>query len=125
MNKLDTFVSFFILFFCFTLVLVESSYGATASTTEVLTQEKTQEQPEIPGDLDIPTTPVLPDTADTADTAETPVTPSTANSSNTQSRPATKVESDKSKPTLSKRIQIFIPSEEIDTAKAVAFPTNI
>ena len=29
------------------------------------------------------------------------------------------------KPTLSERVQIFIPSEEIDTEKAVAFPTNI
>ena len=31
----------------------------------------------------------------------------------------------KKKPTLSERVQIFIPSEEIDTEKAVAFPTNI
>lgn len=34
-------------------------------------------------------------------------------------------ESEQRKPTLSERVQIFIPSEDIDTEKAVAFPTNI
>jgi hypothetical protein len=38
---------------------------------------------------------------------------------------ATPTETKPEKTTLSERVQIFIPSEDIDTEKAVAFPTNI
>lgn len=38
---------------------------------------------------------------------------------------AAPTETEQNKPTLSERVQIFIPSEDIDTEKAVAFPTNI
>ena len=38
---------------------------------------------------------------------------------------ATATETEPEKTTLSERVQIFIPSEDIDTEKAVAFPTNI
>ncbi|MFT6432016.1 MAG: hypothetical protein ACJAVI_000051 [Candidatus Azotimanducaceae bacterium] len=38
---------------------------------------------------------------------------------------ATPTETEPEKTTLSERVQIFIPSEDIDTEKAVAFPTNI
>ena len=46
-----------------------------------------------------------------------------ANSMPEDERPRTNTTDEK--PTLSERVQIFIPSEEIDTEKAVAFPTNI
>ena len=88
----------------------EISENSTTTPTETETETATQQPESV-------TTP--------AESTEAEVVSSNpkADSAPEDERPKTNTTDEK--PSLSERVQIFIPSEEIDTEKAVAFPTNI
>ena len=88
----------------------EMSENSTTKTTETETETAIQK----PGSVTTPTEPKE---------AEVVSSNPKIDSAPEDERPRTNTTDEK--PTLSERVQIFIPSEEIDTEKAVAFPTNI
>ena len=90
----------------------EMSENSTTTPTETETEKETAIQK--PGSVTTPTEPKE---------AEVVSSNPKADSASEDGRPKTNTTNEK--PTLSERVQIFIPSEEIDTEKAVAFPTNI
>ncbi len=88
----------------------EMSENSTTTPTETETETATQQPESV-------TTPAEPTEAEVVSSNPK------ADSAPEDERPRTNTTDEK--PTLSERVQIFIPSEEIDTEKAVAFPTNI
>lgn len=88
----------------------EMSENSTTTSTTTGTETKTQQ----PGSATAPAEPT---------DAEIVSSNPKIDSAPEDERPRTNTTDEK--PTLSERVQIFIPSEEIDTEKAVAFPTNI
>jgi len=88
----------------------EISENSTTTPTETETETATQKPESV---------------TTSAESTEAEVVSSNpkADSAPEDERPKTNTTDEK--PTLSERVQIFIPSEEIDTEKAVAFPTNI
>lgn len=92
----------------------EMSENSTTKPTETETETETETAIQKPGSVTTPTEPKE---------AEVVSSNPKADSASEDGRPKTNTTDEK--PTLSERVQIFIPSEEIDTEKAVAFPTNI
>lgn len=88
----------------------EISENSTTTPTETETETATQQPDSV-------TAPAEPTEAEVVSSNPK------ADSAPEDERPKTNTTDEK--PTLSERVQIFIPSEEIDTEKAVAFPTNI
>ena len=101
---------------CFLWVAIASASEAEMSenSTTKPTETETETAIQIPGSVTTPTEPKE---------AEVVSSNPKADSASEDGRPKTNTTDEK--PTLSERVQIFIPSEEIDTEKAVAFPTNI
>ena len=101
---------------CFLWVAIASASEAEMSenSTTKPTETETETAIQKPGSVTTP-----------AEPTEAVVVSSNpkADSASEDGRPKTNTTDEK--PTLSERVQIFIPSEEIDTEKAVAFPTNI
>ena len=91
-----------------------STTTPTTTGTETQTETETETATQKPGSV---TTPAEPTEAEVVSSNPK------ADSAPEDGRPKTNTTDEK--PTLSERVQIFIPSEEIDTEKAVAFPTNI
>ena len=91
-----------------------STTTPTTTGTETETETETETAIQKPGSV---TTPAEPTEAEVVSSNPK------ADSASEDGRPKTNTTDEK--PTLSERVQIFIPSEEIDTEKAVAFPTNI
>ena len=92
----------------------EMSENSTTTPTETKTETETETATQKPESV-----------TTSAESTEAEVVSSNpkADSAPEDERPKTNTTDEK--PTLSERVQIFIPSEEIDTEKAVAFPTNI
>jgi cytoskeletal protein RodZ len=92
----------------------EMSENSTTTPTETETETETETATQKPESV-----------TTSAESTEAEVVSSNpkADSAPEDERPKTNTTDEK--PTLSERVQIFIPSEEIDTEKAVAFPTNI
>ena len=101
---------------CFLWVAIASASEAEMSENSTTTPTETETETAIqkPGSV---TTPAEPTEAEVVSSNPK------ADSASEDGRPKTNTTDEK--PTLSERVQIFIPSEEIDTEKAVAFPTNI
>ena len=101
---------------CFLWVAIASASEAEMSENSTTTPTETETETAIqkPGSV---TTPAEPTEAEVVSSNPK------ADSASEDGRPKTNTTNEK--PTLSERVQIFIPSEEIDTEKAVAFPTNI
>ena len=101
---------------CFLWVAIASASEAEMSenSTTKPTETETETAIQKPGSV---TTPAEPTEAEVVSSNPK------ADSASEDGRPKTNTTNEK--PTLSERVQIFIPSEEIDTEKAVAFPTNI
>ena len=103
---------------CFLWVAIASASEAEMSENSTTTPTETETETE--------TATQKPESVTTsAESTEAEVVSSNpkADSAPEDERPKTNTTDEK--PTLSERVQIFIPSEEIDTEKAVAFPTNI
>jgi len=96
------------LLFCTALLLPGTSYSATETTDQAIDSD------EVKTDIE-PEKDTVALKGDQPDTPEAETTPA----------PVIGVKPEQKKPSLSERVQTFIPSEEIDTEKAVAFPTNI
>ena len=99
---------------CFLWVAIASASEAEMSENSTTTPTETETAIQKPGSV---TTPAEPTEAEVVSSNPK------ADSASEDGRPKTNTTNEK--PTLSERVQIFIPSEEIDTEKAVAFPTNI
>ena len=99
---------------CFLWVAIASASEAEMSENSTTTPTETETAIQKPGSVTTPTEPKE---------AEVVSSNPKADSASEDGRPKTNTTDEK--PTLSERVQIFIPSEEIDTEKAVAFPTNI
>ena len=103
---------------CFLWVAIASASEAEMSenstTTSTTTGTETETETQQPGSVTAPAEPT---------DAEIVSSNPKIDSAPEDERPRTNTTDEK--PTLSERVQIFIPSEEIDTEKAVAFPTNI
>ena len=99
---------------CFLWVAIASASEAEMSENSTTTPTETETAIQKPGSV---TTPAEPTEAEVVSSNPK------ADSASEDGRPKTNTTDEK--PTLSERVQIFIPSEEIDTEKAVAFPTNI
>ena len=99
---------------CFLWVAIASASEAEISENSTTTPTETETATQKPESVTTP-----------AESTEAEVVSSNpkADSAPEDERPKTNTTDEK--PTLSERVQIFIPSEEIDTEKAVAFPTNI
>ena len=92
----------------------EVSENSTTTSTTTGTETETETATQQPDSVTAPAEPTE---------AEVVSSNPKADSAPEDERPKTNTTDEK--PTLSERVQIFIPSEEIDTEKAVAFPTNI
>ena len=99
---------------CFLWVAIASASEAEMSENSTTTPTETETAIQKPGSV---TTPAEPTEAEVVSSNPK------ADSASEDGRPKTNTTNEKT--TLSERVQIFIPSEEIDTEKAVAFPTNI
>ena len=99
---------------CFLWVAIASASEAEISENSTTTPTETETATQKPESV-----------TTSAESTEAEVVSSNpkADSAPEDERPKTNTTDEK--PTLSERVQIFIPSEEIDTEKAVAFPTNI
>ena len=98
----------------FLWVAIASASEAEVSENSTTKPTETETAIQKPGSVTTPTEPKE---------AEVVSSNPKADSASEDGRPKTNTTDEK--PTLSERVQIFIPSEEIDTEKAVAFPTNI
>ena len=105
---------------CFLWVAIASASEAEVSENSTTTSTTTGTETETETATQQPESVTTP-----AESTEAEVVSSNpkADSAPEDERPKTNTTDEK--PTLSERVQIFIPSEEIDTEKAVAFPTNI
>ena len=92
----------------------EMSENSTTTSTTTGTETETETETQQPDSVTAPAEPT---------DAEIVSSNPKIDSAPEDERPRTNTTDEK--PTLSERVQIFIPSEEIDTEKAVAFPTNI
>lgn len=109
---------------CFLWVAIVSASEAEMSENSTTTSTTTGKETETETETETATQ--QPDSVTTpAEPTEAEVVSSNPkiDSAPEDERPRTNTTDEK--PTLSERVQIFIPSEEIDTEKAVAFPTNI
>ena len=103
---------------CFLWVAIASASEAEVSENSTTTPTETETETETATQQpDSVTTPAEPTEAEVVSSNPK------IDSAPEDERPGTNTTDEK--PTLSERVQIFIPSEEIDTEKAVAFPTNI